>query len=34
MKAKYSFKKNLVKDIFLLLAALWIVFWLAIQLFV
>jgi hypothetical protein len=34
MKAKYSFKKNWVKDLFLLLAALWIVFWLAIQLFV
>lgn len=33
MKAKYSFKKNAVKDVFLLLAALWILFWLVIQLF-
>jgi len=31
MKAKYTFKKNMVKDVLLLLAALWILFWLAAQ---
>jgi hypothetical protein len=31
MKAKYAYQKNIVKDVGLLLAALWIVFWLVAQ---